>query len=148
MPSRRVWISVAAAVVVVAAAGAFVFLDPFGADSPGVEAPTPRYTRVRQLVADLRQNGVDCTRLKLSTPEQTEEVGAQFGFCYIRNETVNIHVYEDPERVPQHVEANVSVRGDNPNYFTSLVHGSNWVVDSYSKTISRIVQEAIGGTIV
>jgi hypothetical protein len=49
--------------------------------------------------------------------------------------------------VDGHVANNVSAGGENPNYFTSLVRGSNWVVDTYSEKTSQIVQEAIGGTI-
>jgi methyl coenzyme M reductase beta subunit len=106
------------------------------------------YPGVDELVTDLRQNGVECRDLTVSPATQSEDFGGEFGFCFISDRTVNIHVYDDAERVEGHIEGNVSVRGDDPNYFTSLVHGSNWVVDSYSEQTSRMVQEAIGGEIV
>src|SRR5688500_7098763 len=69
------------------------------------------YEGVRPLVDDLRKAGVACRDLTVSPPEQTESFGAEFGFCFIDDDTVNIHVYEDPDRVQSHVESNISVRG-------------------------------------
>ena len=105
------------------------------------------YSGVRELVSDLEAGGVQCRDLTVSPPEQAEELGGEFGFCFIGKRNVNIHVYNDQDRVAEHADGNISVRGDNPNYFTSLVRGSNWVVDTYSETTSRLVQEVIGGTI-
>lgn len=128
----------ALALVVSITAGAYAYQD-----RPQKDA----YTDVEELVADLERNGVECQDLTVSPPEQSQQVGAEFGFCLIGTKNVNIHVYEQADRVEGHVEGNVSVRGDHPNYFTSLVRGSNWVVDTYSEETSERVQEAIGGTI-
>lgn len=138
MRGRRVAIVAGIIVIVILVAAAyFLFL----------RIPGQTYRDVDELVSDLRQNGVECRDLTVSPPEQSEHLGAEFGFCYIGERNVNIHVYEDADRVAEHVESNVSVRGDNPNYFTSLVRGPNWVVDTYSEATSQRVQKAIGGRI-
>ena len=131
------WVLGLASVLIVGAVAAYLTLRP---------APDA-YSGVRPLVNDLEQAGVDCSELTVSPPEQAEDFGAEFGFCFINNDTVNIHVYEDAARVDEHVEGNISVRGDDPNYFTSLVRGSNWVVDTYSEETSREIRDAIGGRI-
>lgn len=110
-------------------------------------SPVSEYTDVNALVEDLERNGVECRDLTVSPPDQTEAVGGEFGFCFIGERNVNIHVYEDPDRVGPHVSGNIAVRGDSRTYFTSLVRGSNWVVDTYSEKESQMVKEAIGGTI-
>ena len=134
---RRVVAGLTVAALVVGAGG-FAYLN---------RSPEDAYTDVDELVADLESNGVECKDLIVSPPDQTGAVGGEFGFCYIGPRNVNIHVYDDPERVPGHVASNKSVRGDDPNYFTSTVYGSNWVVDTYSVRTSRAVQEAIGGAV-
>ena len=135
---RKTWIiSLIFLVALVAAATAWLLTRP----------PEGAYADVGELVEDLEANGVECRDLTVSTKEQTEDLGGEFGFCFVGKKNVNIHVYEDEERVESHVAGNISVRGDNPNYFTSLVRGSNWVVDTYSEKTSRKVQAAIGGTI-
>ena len=138
MMNRRRVVILAVFIVCLAVAAGYLF---------SLRTPGETYSDVDELVADLRRNGVQCRDLVVSPPEQTENLGGEFGFCYIGERNVNIHVYEDPDRVAGHVEGNVSVRGDNPNYFTSLVRGSNWVVDTYSEETSESVQNAIGGVI-
>lgn len=104
------------------------------------------YSGVREIFDKMRAAKIPCDGLSVSGEEQTEEVGAEFGFCQVGAQTVNIHVYEDPQEVLRHVNGNFSVRDeDNPNYFTSGVYGTNWVVDTYSVATSLDVRQALGG---
>jgi hypothetical protein len=105
------------------------------------------YDSADQLVSDLEAGGVRCVDPSLSDIEQMDDIGVHFGACTIDGQTVNINVYRDPERVREHITNNVSVRGQSANYFTSLVAGPNWVVDTYSEDTAAKVKEALGGTI-
>jgi membrane-bound ClpP family serine protease len=109
---------------------------------------TEGFQSVPELVEALETGGIACTDLQTSDIELAEDLGGQFGSCTINDETVNIHVYfVDPDRVAGHIKNNVSVRGQSPTYFTSLVAGSNWVVDSYAVATSKEVQAVLGGEI-
>jgi len=132
------WLVAAILVVALAGGGFLFFLRNSGAG---------QFADVNELVTALQSAGVSCENLTVSTPDQTEKLGGEFGFCRIGPKSVNIHVYEDPDKVQPHFNSNVSVRGQHRNYFTSLVYGDNWVVDTYSARTSRMIQAAIGGTI-
>jgi len=141
---------------VVAVVGLLVSLSVLARDRSGREpdpaptrasAPSDTYSGVRDLARALRRGGIRCDGLNVSSRSATKIVGGQFGFCTIDGGNVNIHVYDDPAHVSEHVENNVSVRGTDPNYFTSLVAGSNWVVDTYSLETAEKIQEILGGQI-
>jgi hypothetical protein len=104
------------------------------------------YEDTTALVAELEAAGIVCKKMILSPPEPTPEL-VDFGACQIDGATVNIHVYENGDPVGDHIESNLSARGDDPNYFTSLVAGSNWVVDTYSLETTKKIQEVLGGEI-
>lgn len=124
-------------VLLLGGTGAFFFLR----DSGG-------YGSVQQLVGDLEAAGIVCEGLQVSGSAVAEEVGGEFGSCSIDGRTVNISVYYlDPDKVEEHIRNNVSVRGQSPNYFTSLVAGGNWIVDTYSSATAEKVKKALGGTI-
>ncbi len=133
----------AAGAVAVAVVAVGVYL--WSASSSGSSG---EFQNVRQVVDALEAGGVPCEDLQTSDIDLAEQVGGQFGSCSIDGGTVNIHVYFlDPDRVAEHIRGNVSVRGQSPTYFTSLVAGSNWVVDSYSDATSEQVQAVLGGEI-
>lgn len=103
------------------------------------------FSNVRDLVATLKREGISCSDLSVSAPDPTPDI-VDFGSCQMDGQTVNLHVYKNRQALEGHIGGNVTAREiDNPNYFTSLVAGSNWVVDTYSEATSRRIQEAIGG---
>ncbi len=108
--------------------------------------PRNEIPNVRELAARMEDAGIACEDLNVSAPDPTPEI-VDFGSCQIDGKTVNLHVYKSSAAVDEHIEGNVAVRGQNPNYFTSLVAGSNWVVDTYSKETTRRIQAALGGEI-
>lgn len=104
------------------------------------------YKDVRALIGALEAGGMQCRQPNLSPPDPAPEL-VDFGSCQIDGKTVNLSVYKDGDALDRHIESNISVRGDDPNYFTSLVHGSNWIVDTYSEETSRDIQGILGGEI-
>ena len=147
----RYWIA-GGLVLVLVIVGVWWFVSARGEDVVGsgrfesVEDST--YGGVEEIVAELEAGGLACEDLNVSNEAQTEEVGAEFGNCTVGSDTVNIHVYDDPSEVLRHIEGNFSVRKEkNPNYFTSGVYGTNWVVDTYSVQTSIRAKQALGGTI-
>lgn len=128
-------IAVALALAVVGAIAYFLF-----------RSSGPEFGNVAELVSALEERGIECEDLSVSAPNPTPGI-VDFGSCSIDGETVNLHVYENEDPVAEHIRDNVSVRGQNPNYFTSLVAGSNWVVDTYSEETSQQIEAAIGGDI-
>ena len=127
-------------------AGAVAFLILAGAAFFFLRPQEPEYRNVDQLVRELRSHGIACGDLQVSAPNPTPEL-ADFGACTIDGDTVSFHVYRDVDAVEGHIRGNLAVQGDNPNYFTSLVAGRGWVIDTYSDETSRRIQEAIGGEI-
>ncbi len=128
-------IVVVAAAVIVAAA-AYVVLRPRN-----------QFANVRALVSALESEGIECEELNVSAPDPTPDI-VDFGSCQMNGKTVNLHVYKSGDAVARHIEGNVSAREiGNPNYFTSLVAGDNWVVDSYSEETTEQIRRAIGGEI-
>lgn len=127
-----------AAVVIVAVGAAYYFLG---------SASDNQFSDVRALVAALESEDIACDELSVSAPDPTPDI-VDFGSCQMDGQTVNIHVYKSSEALEEHIEGNVEAReiGD-PNYFTSLVAGSNWVVDAYSDETTQRIQEALGGQI-
>ena len=136
-----VWVIAGVALLALAAAAIYLFF---------IRGRASEFGSVKEVVAALNENGIRCTGTKVSPEEQAEVVGAEFGFCLIEGSTVNIHVYENPDRIEQHVALNVSARKedpDNKNLFRSGVRGPNWVIDTYSRKISKDIQAALGGRI-
>jgi hypothetical protein len=135
--NRRVLL-LAGAVIVFAAAAAYYL---FGT------GPEREFTDVRAVVAALQAEGISCEDLNVSAPDPTPDI-VDFGSCQMDGKTVNLHVYRNAEALERHIEGNVAAREiDNPNYFTSLVAGDTWVIDTYSDETSRRIQEALGGEI-
>ena len=132
--SRIIVVAVIALLVV--AAAAYFFLRPQAA----------AYSDVRALVRAIESEGVSCKDLQVSAPDPTPDI-VDFGSCTMDGKTVNLHVYNNDDALQEHIEGNLAAEGKNPNYFTSLVAGSNWVVDTYSDETSRRIQKAIGGEI-
>ena len=138
--ARSRWLLAGAVVVVAAIAVVAVLLLTSGESE---------FDSVSDLAQVLEENNIRCEGLTVSPPEQTEGFGGEFGYCFIDQDTVNITVYEDPERVETHVELNVKARTNSPeneNVFTHGVSGGNWVVDTYSRKTAEKVQEALGGS--
>jgi hypothetical protein len=105
------------------------------------------FADVRALVAALQAEDVSCEDLNVSAPNPTPDL-VDFGSCQMDEKTVNLHVYRNPEALEGHIEGNVAAREiNNPNYFTSLVAGSNWVIDTYSGKTAEKIQQAVGGEI-
>jgi hypothetical protein len=130
-------ILVAIGLVVAIAGVAFLFLRD----------QSPEYANVRELVAALEVRDIECEQLNVSAPNPTPDI-VDFGSCQMDGKTVNLHVYKSDDAVAEHVEGNVKARElGNPNYFTSLVTGSTWVIDTYSEDTARKIQQAIGGEI-
>jgi len=103
------------------------------------------FSDVRAVVSALESEGIACEQLNVSAPDPTPDI-VDFGSCQVDGRTVNLHVYKNSEALEEHIDGNVKAREiGNPNYFTSLVAGSNWVVDTYSEETSGLIQEALGG---
>lgn len=127
-----------ASAAVIALAGIYYYFS--------LSSPQSKFADVRALVTALEGEGIPCDQLNVSAPDPTPDL-VDFGSCRMYGKTVNLHVYRNREALEAHIEGNLAAQGKNPNYFTSLVAGYNWVIDSYSDATSRRIQNAIGGVI-
>ena len=145
---RRVLL-IAAGVVVVIGAGLLLRSDqPDGGSVTPEPVPSEagEYANVRDLIAAIRSEGIECKKVLVSAPNPTEDI-VDFGSCQMDDRAVNLHIYTNDAALQEHINNQLAAQGKNPNYFTSLVAGDLWVVDTYSDKTSSRIQEAIGGEI-